>query len=138
MGMIEFGLIDPSTPRPPEATVSNEGVLWFNPASDRVLALEEGLTFTVGVYCNPDDPPPMILLIDPDISGARPIPTVKLEKREEGFCVDIANVLSQLAIDFTTRQVTLPAWPAIRDGYPAIAFPFPPDYLSWPGAPECV
>ena len=60
MGMIEFGLIDPSTPRPPEATVSNEGVLCFNPASERVLDLKEGLTFVVGVYVNPDDPPPMI------------------------------------------------------------------------------
>lgn len=138
MGMLEFGLLDPTTPHPPEATVSNEGILRFNHAAERVLALVAGMTLTVGVYCNPDDPPPMIMLIESGVSGRRPIPEVTLEKRGEGICVDLANIFRQLGIDFTTRQLTLPVWPATRDRFGGIAFPVPPDSLSWPGVPDCV
>lgn len=130
--MLDFALIDSSTPHPPEATVTNEGILCFNPASERVLDLKEGLTFAPGAYANPDDPPPLLLLIDPAICGIRPIPPVQLEKREEGFCIDLANVFRQLDIDFTNQQLTLSPWIMKWQTHYAIAFPISPEALSWP------
>ena len=132
MGLIEFALIDPSTPHPPEATVSEAGVLYFNAASERVLDLKEGLTFAPGAYVNADDPPPLLLLIDPAICGIRPIPPVELEKREEGFCIDLANVFRQLGIDFTSQRLILSAWIVKWQKHYAIAFPISPQALSSP------
>lgn len=129
--MLDFALIDPTTPHPPAVTVSEAGVACFNDGAERVLALEEGLTFTVGAYVNPDDPPPMILLIDPSIAGRRPIPEVSIEKQDGRFCIDLANVFRQLDLDFTKQQFTLAAWVVIWKEYPAIALPFPPELAGW-------
>lgn len=130
--MLDFALIDPTSPHPPAATVSDAGVLCFNATAARVLDLRDGVTFVVGAYVNPDDPPPMILLLDSAFAGLRPIPEVSIEKRTEGFCVDFANILTQLGFDFTSHQLTLPVWVVKREGHPAIALLFPPEALSWP------